>query len=92
MQRQGQVDADGTPVAKREPQRAPRQKPQAERGSSVVQFAREVREELLKVNWPTRLEVVNSSAVVLITLVLLVGLIFLLDYLFAKGVVYLFKA
>jgi preprotein translocase SecE subunit len=52
----------------------------------VVEFGREVRSELRQVAWPTRQEVANSAAVVLIVLVILVGVIFLLNYGFSHGV------
>ncbi|MBA2752506.1 MAG: preprotein translocase subunit SecE [Actinobacteria bacterium] len=91
MQRQGQLGEDGSPAAaKRQPNR-PAQKPASKRTSPVV-FLREVRAELRKVAWPSRSEVVNYSTVVLITLVVLIGLIFVLDYAFAKSVLFLFQS
>ena len=56
-------------------------------GGKVVEFGREVRSELRQVAWPTRPEVANSAAVVLIVLVLLVALIFGLNYAFSHGVI-----
>ena len=53
---------------------------------------REVKGELEKVLWPKRSEVVNYSTVVLTTLILLATLIFFLNYVFAKGVLFLFKS
>jgi preprotein translocase subunit SecE len=53
----------------------------------VVEFGREVRSELRQVAWPTRPEVANSSAVVILVLVLLVALIFALNYAFSHGVI-----
>ena len=44
-----------------------------------------MRSELRQVAWPTRSEVVNSSTVVLGTLVFMVGLIFLLNYAFSHA-------
>jgi preprotein translocase subunit SecE len=58
----------------------------------VVEFAREVRSELRQVAWPTRPEVVNSATVVFITLVLLVCLIFVLNYAVSHAVIFLFKS
>ncbi len=52
----------------------------------------EVRSELRQVAWPTRPEVVNSATVVFITLVLLVCLIFVLNYAFSHAVIFLFKS
>ena len=94
MQRQGQMEADGSPAQRRPPTGATRPRPQAQAQASipsrVAEFVREIRQELRQVAWPTRGEVVNSSTVVLITLVLLVGLIFVLNYTFARGAAYLF--
>jgi len=57
----------------------------------VGQFFREVRSELRQVAWPNRAEVINYTVVTFVTLVLLIGLIFVLNYAFAKGVFWLFK-
>ena len=56
-------------------------------GGRVVDFGRDVRSELRQVAWPTRSEVANSATVVLIVLVLLVALIFGLNYAFSHGVI-----
>ncbi len=90
MQRQGQLGSDGTPSPVRRPPSRPAAKPTAQRTSPAT-FVREVRGELRKVAWPTRAEVLNYSSVVLITLVVLIGLIFVLDYAFAKSVLFLFR-
>jgi preprotein translocase subunit SecE len=50
-----------------------------------------VRVELRKVAWPTRAETVNYSTVVLLSLVVLIALIFILDYAFGKASLFLFK-
>jgi preprotein translocase subunit SecE len=55
------------------------------------QFFREVRSELRQVAWPNRAEVINYTVVTLATLLLLIGLIFVLNYAFSKGVFWLFK-
>ncbi|MHB8294676.1 MAG: preprotein translocase subunit SecE [Acidimicrobiales bacterium] len=89
LQRQGQLGADGQPSAPKAPPR-PAPKPAAQR-TSASQFLREVRGEMRKVAWPTRAQVVNYSAVVMLTLVLLVGLIFGLDYVFSRAMLFLFK-
>ena len=54
------------------------------------QYLREVRGELRKVAWPTRAEVIRYSIIVLVTVVVLTAFIFVLDYAFAKGVLFLF--
>ncbi len=86
MERQGQVDAEGNPT------RAPRQVPAArvaQERTSAPQYLREVRGELKKVGWPTRDEVKNYSAVVLVTLIIMSALVFLYDSVFAKGLLFL---
>jgi preprotein translocase subunit SecE len=92
LQKQGQLGADGEPVAQKRQRQAP--PPQKNRDQRVgpVQFFREVRGELRKVAWPTRAEVINYSIVVLVTVVMLTALIFGLDYVFGEGVLRLLKA
>jgi preprotein translocase subunit SecE len=60
--------------------------------AAIVNFMREVRAELRKVAWPTRAEVRQYSLVVLATLVILISLIFVLDYGASKSILYLFNA
>ena len=60
--------------------------------SACVEFLREVRNELAKVAWPNRQEVVKYTLVVFVTLVFMTSLVFGLDYGFAKGVLFLFGA
>jgi len=91
MARQGQVTEDGSPApARRQPQARPAPKPASQR-TSPAEFVREVRGELRKVAWPTRAETINSSFVVLITLAVLMIIIVILDYVFGKSALYLFK-
>ena len=91
MQRQGQVGADGSPASvRRQPQPRPAAKPTSQR-TTPAEFVREVRGELRKVAWPTRAETINSSFVVLITLAVLMVIIVILDYIFGKSALYLFK-
>jgi preprotein translocase subunit SecE len=99
LQRQGQLGPDGQPMssagAVQDRQRRVRSAGQrAATGGNLLtrtgDFVRETRGELRKVAWPTRLEVRNYSIVVLITLILLVSLIFALDWLFAKSILNLF--
>ena len=54
------------------------------------QYLSEVRAELKKVAWPTRREVVNSTIVVLIAVVVMTSLIFGFDYGSSKFVLFLF--
>ena len=90
MQRQGQIDAEGAPVLRKETQTRPSPRAPKER-VGAAEYTRQVRAELRKVAWPTRAEVVNYSIVVFVALVLLTGLIFGLDYLFGKAVIFLFQ-
>lgn len=96
LQRQGQLGPDGAPAARRPTgAAAQRRQPDPGRpsaGKRFVKYMREVKGELEKVLWPKRSEVVNYSTVVLTTLVLLAMLIFFLNYIFAKGVLFLFKS
>ena len=90
MQRQGQVDADGSPTRKEAP-RPPAARVATKERIGPSEYARQVRGELRKVAWPTRAEVINYSIVVLVALVVLTAIIFVLDYVFAKGVIFLFQ-
>ncbi len=88
MQRQGQMEADGSAAARKPPPRSPRQP--AER-TSPAEYYREVRSEMRQVAWPKVPEVVNYASVVLVTLVLLTALIFALNYVFSKAMLFMFK-
>jgi preprotein translocase subunit SecE len=96
QQRQGQVEAepDGAPAI--DPSVPSRTRPERQAKSDlsppakVAEFFREVRSELRQVAWPTRPEVVNSATVVFITLVVLVVLIFLLNWSFAHAISWLY--
>jgi preprotein translocase subunit SecE len=50
------------------------------------QFLKEVRQELTKVDWPTRRELVSYSIVVLVTITVLTTYVFGLDTLFTRFV------
>jgi len=54
------------------------------------QFMKEVRQELKKVNWPTRTELMSYFVVVLVSVVVLTSFVFGLDYLFSKAVLNVF--
>jgi preprotein translocase subunit SecE len=96
LQRQGQLAPDGTALprqAQSTASSAARRQPQNTgegRGHRFVEYLREVRVELSKVLWPKRPDVINYSTVVLGTLILLASMIFVLNLVFAKGVLYLF--
>ena len=90
MQRQGQVGPDGAPVAQKRERTRPQARP-VEKRTTPAEFLRQVRAELRKVAWPNRAEVVNYSVIVFIVLVVLIGLIFCLDWAFGKFVFFLFS-
>ena len=94
LQRQGQIDDEGNPSAgtRRQPPR-PIVQPTNPEGmfDRTGGFLRDVRAELRRVAWPTRAETLNSSIVVLIALVVMTALIFGLDTVFSKFVLFLFK-
>ena len=96
LQKQGEVGADGQPVRKqRQAQRAPAPKKAGTQEKDARLFSRqgirEVRAELRKVVWPTRAETINYSIITLVTLVLVTTLIFSIDWVFSKGVLFLFQ-
>jgi preprotein translocase subunit SecE len=92
MARQG-AGPDGAPsTAERRQQVARPKAPTKGDRTSPATFLREVRGELRRVAWPTRAEVVNYSTIVLFTLAVLIALIFVMDYAFAKSVLFLFES
>ena len=94
LQRQGQIDEEGAPAAgTRRPPPTRRPAPTPDRPGlpeRTVEFSREVRNEMAKVAWPNRREVVKYTVVVFVTLVFMTSLVFGLDAGFAKGVLFLF--
>ncbi len=97
MQRQGQMEADGTPSTRRAPASTQTRTPRQQKGgapvrrrTTPVQFVREVRDEMRQVAWPSRAELINYTSVVLTTLVLMIGLIFVLNLAFGKLITLLF--
>ncbi|MCX6512890.1 MAG: preprotein translocase subunit SecE [Actinobacteria bacterium] len=90
MQRQGQVESDGSPSTRRaQTVAAQRRTPKARTG--IRQFFREVREEMRQVAWPTRSELINYTTIVVTVLVIMTALIFGLNFVFGKVVLFLFK-
>jgi preprotein translocase subunit SecE len=77
----GPAGPSGTPGA-------PRTRPSGggKRRTGVRQFLREVRQELQKVNWPTRRELVTYTVVVLVTVTVLATYVFGLDFVFSKAI------
>ena len=58
--------------------------------TSPTQFFAEVRSELRKVSWPSKQEVINSTIIVLIAVIVMTSLIFGFDWVFGKFVLNLF--
>jgi preprotein translocase subunit SecE len=56
----------------------------------LIRFVREVWAELRKVIWPTRNQMVTYTTVVLVFVAFMVALVYLLDFVFRKGVFWLF--
>jgi preprotein translocase subunit SecE len=90
MQRQGQVEADGTPASRKPPAGQAQRRP-ARKRTTVVQFTREIRDELRQVAWPNRAEMINYTTVVFFTLVLMILLIFFLNLGFGKAIYFMFQ-
>jgi preprotein translocase subunit SecE len=92
LQRQGQLGPDGAPATRRREQARPITAPAAQRTRTKPrEFLHEVTVEMRKVAWPTKAETANYSLVVLVTLVVMIALIFALDYVFSGLSRFLFK-
>jgi preprotein translocase subunit SecE len=52
--------------------------------TGVREFLKEVRQELRRVDWPSRRELVSYTIVVLVTVVVMMSLVFGLDFVFSK--------
>jgi preprotein translocase subunit SecE len=97
MQRQGQMEADGSPSTRRaanaQAQRSNRtagRGPSGRKRTTPVQFSREVRDEMRQVAWPSRTELINYTSIVLTVLVIMISLIFLLNLGIGKLITELF--
>ncbi len=97
MQRQGQMEADGSPSTRRaaagtatKAQRQQKGGAPVRKRSTPVQFVREVRDEMRQVAWPSRAELINYTSVVLTTLIIMISLIFVLNLAFGKLITDLF--
>jgi len=97
MQRQGQMEADGSPSTRRaatatqtKSQGRTQKGPSGRKRTTPVQFVREVRDEMRQVAWPSRAELINYTSVVFTTLVIMIALIFALNLGFGKLITLLF--
>ena len=61
------------------------------RRTPIRQFLKEVRQELKKVAWPSRRELVGYTIVVLVTVVVMTALVFAMDLTFSKAVLKVFS-
>jgi preprotein translocase subunit SecE len=87
LQRQGQMDSEGNPIATRRENR-----PAKTERVTPREYISEVRSEMNRVIWPTRSELINYTIVVVITFAFVTGLVAVLDYLFAEGFIALLQA
>lgn len=87
LQRQGQMDSEGNPIATRRDNR-----PAKTERVTPREYISEVRSEMNRVIWPTRSELINYTIVVVITFAFVTGLVAVLDYLFAEGFIALLQA
>jgi preprotein translocase subunit SecE len=58
--------------------------------TSPGQFLKEVRQELRKVNWPSRSEVVSYTAVVIVTTAVLTATVWAVDWVISNAVINVF--
>lgn len=65
--------------------------PAKKKRTSPVQFFREVRAELTRVAWPTRSELLSSTGVVIVTVLLITGIVWLFDFILSNIVALLTK-
>jgi preprotein translocase subunit SecE len=91
MQRQGTLDAEGMPAARREERPRPAPGGQPRGGFHPRQFIDEVILELRKVMKPKRPELINYASVVFFTIAFLMALVYGLDYMYSLGASHLFK-
>ena len=78
LKRMGALDEQGKAT------RAPRQQKRPQDRVGVRQYLREVRDEMRKVAWPQRPEIIRYSIVVMITVVIYTALVGGLDYVFGQ--------
>jgi preprotein translocase subunit SecE len=61
------------------------EKQEANGGSNITEFALETKEELSKVVWPSRQQLISESAAVILMVILVSTIIYLIDNFFAWG-------
>ncbi|MDD2858429.1 MAG: preprotein translocase subunit SecE [Candidatus Nanopelagicales bacterium] len=80
------TDTDGTV----ERSSAPAARAKRNLFSRTALFVRQVIAELRKVIWPTRKELIAYTTVVLVFVLFMAGIVAGLDYIFTKGVLFIF--
>ncbi len=74
------ITADGKTKAAKTPKAAkPTKSDKPNFFARLMQYFRDVRGEMKRVVWPTRPEIINSSVVVIVTLIFFSALIFAID-------------
>jgi preprotein translocase subunit SecE len=58
--------------------------------TSPALFYRQIIAELRKVIWPTRKELISYTIIVLVFVVIMIGIVSVLDYVFTEGVLKIF--
>jgi preprotein translocase subunit SecE len=58
--------------------------------TSPALFYRQIIAELRKVIWPTRKELISYTIIVLVFVVIMIGIVSVLDYVFTEGVLRIF--
>ena len=86
MNRQTKRMAQKTDADPRQKVRARQQMVEKRKRTRPGQFLKEVRQELRKVAWPSRKELLAYTTVVLVAVVVLTSIVFALDLVFTKGV------
>ena len=74
LRKSGVLDEKGAPT------RVQRQAPVKKERTGPAQYLREVRDEMRKVAWPKRAEIVRYSLIVTVTVVLYTSYVFGIDY------------
>jgi preprotein translocase subunit SecE len=73
-----------TTSARRGASSAPASRGEKKKRTGARQFLKEVRQELRKVDWPSRRELISYTVVVLVTVVVMTTYVFGLDLVFSK--------
>ena len=88
MQERQERRAKASPAERREAATASARRSAAptekKKRAGTRQFLKEVRQELRKVDWPSRRELISYTVVVLVTVIVMTSLVFGLDFVFSK--------